>query len=101
MNNLSQKYQNMIVYLALSFNNLLYLLIVIMLGVSLEIEFNNSIFYIFVVGISISLTIMLFITRNALLNELDRSKTIINLAIAHIPALLGMVYYMLFAIALV
>jgi|LGOV01.1.fsa_nt_gb hypothetical protein len=100
MENLAQKQQNMIIYLALCLNNLLYLLIIIMLGVSLEIEFNNSIFYIFIAGMTISLTIMLFITRNALLNELDRSKTIINLAIAHVPALLGVVYYMLFAIAL-
>lgn len=39
--------------------------------------------------------------ENLLFNKLDRSKTIINLTMAHVPALLGVVYYMLFAIVLV
>lgn len=89
-----QAVQNLMVYGSILMTNLLYVLIVWILIYFTDGNFAFTGFYVFLILNGLSFAVMLFITRNALINDGDRSKTITQLAVAHVPCLLGLTYVM-------
>jgi len=89
--NYNQEVQDGIVYFATVITNVFYVLIVGMLYLFDELPIEGFGAIAFGVGIIFSIVSMTFIALRAIKMEADRAKTIIKLAIFHIPALIGLV----------
>jgi len=93
INKTDEKYQDVVTYLALVITGILYLIIIIILSYYLNFPYNTAGFYVFLSGLGLTLPISAFIIKNAFYNESDRSRTIVILAFAHLPVLLGFLYW--------
>ena len=86
----NQELQDGIVYFATVITNVFYILIVGMLYLFADLPIEGICGIAFGIGILFSTVSMTFIALRALKLEADRAKTIIRLAIFHIPALVGL-----------
>lgn len=87
----NQEIQDSIVYFSTVFTNFLYVLIIGMLYLYADLSIAGFGGIVFGIGISLSIISMTYIALQAIKLDSDRSKTIIKLAIFHIPALIGLI----------
>jgi hypothetical protein len=87
---LSQK----LVMISASYVTIFWYAIILLLLISMQDNFTrtNDVIIGFGIGAIISVVSSTFIIRKALENQINFSYTLVKLAIAHIPAIIGLVY---------
>lgn len=99
--NINEQASNKVVFLALTATNFFYFIIVATLHLAVGTPINETGGTVFAIGFTISTILMSYVSIKAIREDADRSKTIIKLAILHVPCMIGMTVFFVYGFAVV
>jgi len=99
--NVNKQGSDKIVFLALTATNFFYLLIVFTLYLENQTPINEIGGITFGTGFTISTILMSYVSFKAIKENADRVKTIIKLAILHVPCVIGITVFIIYGFVVI
>jgi len=99
--NINEQASDKIMFLALTATNFFYLLIVFTLYLENQTQINEIGGITFGTGFTISTILMSYVSYKAIKENADRVKTIIKLAILHVPCVFGIAVFLIYGFVVV